>query len=82
MNAAERNRQHMEQVRAIHRRSAYERVSAKVERLEELLRDAELGLATLPVEECRAELAALRELRDLFWLEMIEAGQVTGPPAD
>lgn len=76
MNAAERNRQHMEQVRAIHRRSAYERVSAKVERLDELLRAAELGLTALPVEECRAELGALRELRDSLWRGMIEAGQV------
>ncbi len=40
LSAAERNREHMAQVRAIHRRSAYERVSRKIECFEELRRAA------------------------------------------
>lgn len=80
-NAAERNREHMAQVRAIHRRSAYERVTRKIERFEELQRAADVGFAGISVEHCRAELGGLHELRELLWREMVEAGQVA-PSAD
>lgn len=76
VTAAERNRQHLEQVRAVHRRSAYERVSRKIERYEQVLHAAELGLAVISAERCQAELIGLHELRTTLWQEMVDAGQV------
>lgn len=75
-SAAERNREMMQRVRAVHRRSAYERVVGKIARYEAVLRAAELGLAGTATARLEADLAALRELRDGIWQEMVVAGQV------
>lgn len=75
--AQERNCEHMEQVRAVHRRSAYERVIGKIAWLEHLRAQAEAGLRR-PLQPFQIEeLEHLRTLRDAIHLEMVEAGQLT-----
>jgi len=76
VTAAQRNREHMERVRAVHRRSAYERVVDRIARYEAVLRAAELELAAASTARLEADLTALRDQRARLWQEMVEAGQV------
>lgn len=73
--AETRNREHMERVRAVHRRSAYERAVRHIARLERLRVLSEQGLRPVyPFEG--EELEHLRTLRDAVRAEMVAAGQV------
>lgn len=66
----------MEQVRAVHRRSAYERVLAKIRNIELLKAEGEAGLIS-PLRDWQfEELAGLYDLRDAIRKEMVEAGQI------
>ena len=65
--------EHMERVRAVQRRSAYERVLAKIVFYRAMERTAEAGLP----DECLEHLGYLCELRDSLRQEMIVAGQIT-----
>ncbi len=76
--------EHMERVRAVHRRSAYERVLSKIAYYEAWDRAVTEGI-TLgrhqpddPAlgEHERDQLKYLRELRDAIRAEMIEHGQI------
>ena len=80
------NRDHLERCRAIHRRSAFERVLSKILYYESLERAATLTKRTRmenhePInpplsEDDREQLQHLRELRGTIRQEMIEAGQI------
>lgn len=73
--AETRNREHMERVRAVHRRSAYERTLEHIRRLEQIRLLSETGLRTFyPFQ--REELEHLLVLRDAIRAEMVAAGQV------
>ena len=75
---------HMERVRAVHRRSAWERVLSKIAFYEMWERSIETGKRLghhLPddpplTDHERDQLRHLRELRDVIRAEMIEAGQI------
>ena len=67
---------HMEQVRAVLRRSAHERVLRHIRRLEGLAALAEAGLCKPLRDFEREELRHLRAQRDALLAEMVEAGQV------
>lgn len=79
MTSAEtRNRDHMERVRAVHRRSAYERVLDRI-RFIEHARDEEVAGLRPPLRpHLLEELAHLRTLRAAIHAEMVAAGQVPG----
>jgi len=72
------NREHMERVRAVHRRSAYERVLSHIRRLEGQRSLAAAGLRGPLHDSELEELEHLQNLRDAILNEMIEAGQVAG----
>jgi len=76
-DAETRNREHMERVRAVHRRSAYERAVRHIARLERLRLLSERGERPHYAFEAE-ELAHLRTLRDAVHAEMVAAGQVPG----
>jgi len=68
---------HMEQVRAVHRRSAYERVLGKISNIERLRAEGEAGLQR-PLRDFQLEeLSGLYDLRDTIRKEMVEAGQIS-----
>ena len=71
-----RHGQHMQRVYAVQRRSAYERVLAKIAWYEAWRRDAEMSRAPALNNEQQRQLAYLRELRDSLRQEMIQAGQM------
>ena len=62
MTREERNRLHMERVRAVHRRSAIARVSARLAYIDTLEREAKAGLRALPTARVREEREALAAL--------------------
>ena len=68
--AERENREHLERVHAVQRRSAYERVLDRIASYEAWERDADLG------EEEQRQFAYLRELRESMRDEMIAAGQI------
>lgn len=71
------NREHMERVRAVHRRSAYERVKRRMAYFEQLELEACAGLRP-PLLTVQVEaLSDLRKLLEALWQEMVEAGQVS-----
>ena len=84
MRPQEIHEQHMERVRAVHRRSAWERVLAKIAFYEFWERSIETGKKIgqhqpddPPLSEHeRDQLRHLRELRDVIRAEMIDAGQI------
>lgn len=76
-DAEARNREHMERVRAVHRRSAYERAVRHIARLERLRLLSEQGVRPHYAFEAE-ELEHLRTLRDAIHAEMVAAGQVPG----
>lgn len=59
MTREERNRLHMERVRAVHRRSAIARVSARLAYIDALEREAKAGLRAPPTARVKEERAAL-----------------------
>lgn len=74
------NMEHLAQVRAVHRRAAYERVIGKIAWLEHLRAEADAGLRR-PLQSFQVEeLEHLRVLRDAIHLEMVEAGQTDAVP--
>lgn len=76
MTREERNRLHMERVRAVHRRSAYERVVSRLAYFAQLQAEATVGLRP-PLSALQNEtIGSLQALRDLLWSEMVNAGQV------
>ena len=84
--AAQRHAAHMEQVRAVLRRSSLERVLSKIAQYEMWDRAATEGVQVgryLPDspplgDSEREQLRHLRELRDAIRREMVEAGQIDG----
>ncbi len=68
--------EHMERVYAVHRRSAYERVLAKIAYYENWERDAAMDLVPAIGEEQQRQLTYLREMRASLRREMIEHGQI------
>lgn len=72
----ERNRLHMKRVRAVHRRAAYARVSARIEYYRTLEREAAAGLRPALTTDATEHCKALLRLRDEIWSEMLAAGQV------
>lgn len=70
------NREHMERVRAVHRRSAYERVLERIRYIEQAREAAELGLRQPLRGYMVEELEHLRILRNTILNEMSAAGQV------
>ena len=75
MTRAERNRLHMERVRAVHRRSAHARVLSRIEYYETLAREAGAGLRPALSDDARAHHKRLLALRDELAAEMLSAGQ-------
>ncbi len=76
--ARARNAEHMERVRAVHRRSAYERVLAKIAHIEEQDRLAGAGLQPR-LTDFQVDLRKyLYELLEAIRREMVEAGQIAG----
>lgn len=78
MSRTERQREHMEQVRAVLRRSAHERVLRHIRRIEGLQSMAEAGLRPPLYDFELEELRHLRVQRDAILAEMVAAGQVPG----
>ena len=76
--AETRNREHMERVRAVHRRSAHERVGRRIAYLEQLEAEARAGLRPALLAVQVEALSDLRRLRGALWQEMVAAGQVPG----
>ena len=77
MNAADkRNREHMAAVRAVHRRSAYERTLDRIRLIEGACDEAKAGLRPPVRDYMLEELGHLRTLRDVIRAEMVAAGQV------
>lgn len=76
--AKKRNREHMERVRAVHRRSAYERVLDRIRFIEHAQDEEEAGLRPPLRPHLVEELAHLRTLRAAIHAEMVAAGQVPG----
>lgn len=70
------NAEHMERVRAVHRRSAYERALDRIRFIEQARTEAEAGLRPALRPYLLEELEHLRALRDAIHAEMVEAGQV------
>lgn len=74
----ERNAEHMARIRAVHRRSAYERVSRRISYFEQLEAEATAGLRP-PLRAVQVEaLHDLRELRTSLWRELVLSGQEAG----
>lgn len=76
--AETRNRDHMERVRAVHRRSAYERALDRIRYIEHARDEAAAGLRQPLRPHLLEELLHLRALRDAIYTEMVAAGQVPG----
>src|SRR5690606_4974431 len=74
-SAAERNREHMERVRAVHRRSAYERVLSRIAFYCTWEREAAAGLRPPLPDDCRQHLASLLALRGELEAELVAHGQ-------
>lgn len=71
----ERNREHMERVRAVHRRSAHERVVSRIVFYATWEREAAAGLRPALPDDCREHLASLLALKAELEREMAEHGQ-------
>ncbi len=71
----QKNADHMEAVRAVHRRSAYERVQSRIAFYQTWEREAAAGLRPLLPEDCRLHLARLCTLRSEIIEEMQRFGQ-------
>lgn len=79
--AETRNRDHMERVRAVHRRSAYERVLSRIVFYGNWELEAEAGLRPPLPDHSRQHLACLLALRDELQAELEAHGQtVAGNP--
>jgi hypothetical protein len=74
-NAETRNRDHMERVRAVHRRSAYERVLSRIVFYGTWEREAAAGLRPPMPDDCRQHLASLLALRGELEAELAVQGQ-------
>lgn len=72
---AERNRQHLEQVRAVHRRSAYERVLNRIVFYSTWEREAAAGLRPPLPDDCRDHLLGLLALKRELETELVAHGQ-------
>ncbi len=76
--------EHMDRVRAVQRRSAYERVLNKIATLQAWARKTKSGMTEYPdgtafeamTENEREQLAHLIELRDMIRAELVEHGQI------
>lgn len=77
--AEERNREHMARVRAVHRRSAYERVLNRIGFYSAWEREAAAGLRHTMPDVCREELAELEALGAELESELIAHGQMLPP---
>jgi len=73
--AETRNREHMERVRAVHRRSAYERVLSRIVFYCTWEREAAAGLRPPLPDDCRQHLASLLALRGELEAELVAHGQ-------
>ncbi len=71
----QRNREHMERVRAVHRRAAYERVMSRIVFYRTWEREAAAGLRPPMPEDCHAHLSVLLELRDELEAELTANSQ-------
>lgn len=67
---------HMEQVRAVHRRSAYERTLGRIRFIEQARAEADAGLRPVLRPYLLEELSHLCSLRDAIRAEMVSAGQI------
>ncbi len=76
MRAKERDEAHMERVRAVHRRSAWERVLSKIASYEMWERGSHDPDVSPLTDHERDQLKYLRELREVIRQEMIDAGQL------
>ena len=76
MTREERNRLHMERVRAVHRRSAYERTLDRIRYIQGEQARADAGLREPLRDYLLTDLQHLQSLRDVLLSEMVEAGQL------
>ena len=79
MKPNEANDAHMERVRAVHRRSAWERVLSKIASYEMWERGSHDPDVPPLTDHERDQLRCLRELREVIRQEMIDAGQLQEP---
>ena len=73
--AEERSREHMQQVRAVHRRSAHARIVARIGWIERLAVEADARLRPSLQQWQLAELKRLRNAREDLERQLIAAGQ-------
>lgn len=71
----QRNAEHMERVRAVHRRSAYERVLSRIAFYSQWEREAAAGIRPALPDDCRDHLASLLALRGELEAELVANGQ-------
>lgn len=74
--ATQRHEEHMEGVRAVHRRSAFERAIGKLAYFDDWERRAAAGDEPPMDERHRAQHQYVRELVQVIRAEMIEHGQI------
>ena len=70
------NQDHMEQVRAVHRRSAYERVLNRIVFYSTWEREAAAGLRPPLPDDCREHLLGLLSLKKELEAELVAHGQM------
>lgn len=73
------NREHMERVRAVHRRSAYERVLNRIGFYSAWEREAAAGLRPPLPDDCREHMSGLLALKAELETELIAHGQMLSP---
>lgn len=71
----ERNAEHMARIRAVHRRSAYERVLSRISFYCQWEREAAAGLRAALPDDCREHLSGLRALKVELEAELLAHGQ-------